>query len=181
MNERSKPVAMVAGLLFGVYTLGWFGNWLLRHHHHRQEAVGIAEIVLIGLIVAVAMFRWAARWPLIEAMPRLVVAIAIGCVASALLSPFAGGSYPFKGGAGDFFLKIWIFLGASIVGMLLGSIAVVAVGKDYRTGALRRVEAARLKAARAAAGKASAPAKPKQKPSPARSPNGKPKTGTGRR
>jgi predicted membrane protein len=150
MNERSKPVAIVAGLLFAVYTLGWFANWLLRHHHHRQEAVGIAEIVLIGLIVAVAMFRWAGRWPLIEAMPRLVVAIAIGCVASAVISPFAGGSYPFKGGAGDFFLKIWIFLGASLVGMLLGYIAVVAVGKDYRTAALRRVEAARLKAARVA-------------------------------
>jgi hypothetical protein len=181
MNERSKPVAMVGGLLFAVYTLGWFGNWLLRHHHHRQEAVGIAVIVLIGLIVAVTMFRWAARWPLIEAMPRLVVALAIGCVASALISPLAGGSYPFKGGAGDFFLKIWIFLGASLVGMLLGYIALVAIGKDYRAGALRRVESARLRAARAAAGKASAPTKPKQKASPARSPNGKPKTGTGRR
>ncbi len=181
MNERSKPVAIVAGLLFAIYTLGWFGNWLLRHHHHRQEAVGIAEIVVIGLIVAVAMFRWAARWPLIEAMPRLVIAIAIGCVASAVISPFAGGSYPFKGGAGDFFLKIWIFLGASLAGMLLGYIAVVAVGKDYRTGALRRVEAARLKAARVAAGKASAPVKSKQKTPPARSAAGKPKTGTGRR
>lgn len=181
MNERSKPIAMVAGLLFVVYTLGWFGNWLLRHHHDRQVALGIAEIVLIGLIVAVATFRWAARWPLIEAMPRLVVAIAIGCVASVLLAPFAGGSYPFKGGAGDFFLKIWIFLGVSIVGVLLGYIAVVALGKDYRTGALRRVEYARSRAARAAAGKASAPAKPKQAPSPARSPHGKPKTGTGRR
>lgn len=181
MNERSKPAAMVAGLLFAVYTLGWFANWLLRHHHHRQEAVGIAVIVLIGLIVAVAMFRWAARWPLVEAMPRLVVTIAIGCVASVLLSPFAGGSYPFKGGAGDFFLKIWIFLGVSIVGALLGYIALVAVGKDYRNGALRRVEAARLRTARVVAGKASAPTKPKQKPSPPRSSNGKPKTGTGRR
>jgi hypothetical protein len=181
MNERAKPVATVAGLLFVVYTLGWFGNWLLRHHHHRQEAVGIAEIVLIALVVAVVMFRWAARWPLIEVMPRLVVTIAIGCVASTLISPFAGGSYPFKGGAGEFFLKIWIFLGASLVGMLLGYIAVVAVGKDYRTGALRRVEAARLKAARVAAGKASAPAKSKQKPPSTRSATGKPKTGTGRR
>jgi cytochrome c oxidase subunit IV len=181
MNERSKPVAIVAGALFGVYTLGWLVNWLARHHHNRQEAVGVAEIVLIGLIVAVAMFRWAERWPLIEAMPRLVVAIAIGCVASAVISPFAGGSYPFKGGAGDFFLKIWIFLGASLAGMLLGYIAVVAVGRDHRTGALRRLEAQRLKAARVAAGKATAPTKGKSKASSSRSGPAKPKSGTGRR
>jgi hypothetical protein len=181
MNQRSKSVALVAGLLFAVYTLGWFVNWLERHHNNRQEAVGVAEIVLIALIVAGAMFRWAERWPLIETMPRLVVAVAIGCVASAVISPFAGGSYPFKGGAGDFFLKVWIFLGASLAGMLLGYIAVVAVGKDYRTGALRRLEAQRLKAARVAAGKASAPTKSKSKSAPARSAGGKPKTGTGRR
>jgi hypothetical protein len=181
MNERSKPVALVACLLFVVYTLGWFANRLFRHHHTRQEAVGIAEIVLIAGIVAVAMFRWAARRPLIETMPRLVVAIAVGCVASALISPFAGGSYPFKGGAGDFFLKIWIFLGASLIGMLFGYIAVVAVGKDYRAGSLRRLEQARLRAARSAAGKTNAAAKPKQKASPGKSSSAKPKTGSGHR
>ena len=181
MNERSKPVALVACLLFVVYTLGWFANWLLRHHHTRQEAVGIAEIVLIAGIVAVAMFRWAVRLPLIEAMPRLVVAIAASCVASALISPFAGGSYPFKAGAGDFFLKIWIFLGASLVGMLFGYVAAVAVGKDYRAGSLRRLEQARLRAARSAAGKTTAPVKSKQKASPGKSPSAKPRTDSGRR
>ncbi len=152
MNERTRPVAIVAALLFVVYTLGWFVNWLARHHHGRQEAVGIAEVVLIALIVAVAIFRWSIRSPMVEVMPRLVVTVAIACVASALLSPFAGGSYPFKGGAGDFFLKIWIFLGASLAGMLLGYIAVVASGKDYRTRALERIE--RTSRVRAAAARA---------------------------
>lgn len=149
VNERNRSVAIVAGLLFVVYTLGWFVNWLARHHHNRQVAVGIAEIVLIGLIVAIAMFRWSTRSPMVELMPRLVVAVLIGCAASALISPFAGGSYPFKAGAGDFFLKIWIFLGASLVGMALGYVAAVAVGRDYRTGVLTRME--RKSAARAAA------------------------------
>jgi len=143
VNERSKPVAIVAGLLFAAYTLGWFVNWLARHHSGVQDIVGIAEIGLIAAVVAVTMFRWSARKPLVEAMPPLVVAVAIGCVASVLISPFAGGSYPFKGGAGDFFFKVWIFLGASLAGMLLGYIVLVAVGRDYRSRALDRMASAR--------------------------------------
>jgi len=143
VNERFKPVAAVAGLLFAVYTLGWFVHWLARHHPGVQDAVGIAEIALIAAVVGVTMFRWSARKPLVEAMPPLVVAVAIGCAISVLLSPFAGGSYPFKAGAGDFFFKVWIFLGASLAGMLLGYLVLVALGRDHRSRALDRMARAR--------------------------------------
>jgi|SRR5215475_4938966 len=165
MNERSKPIAVVAVLLFVVYTLGWFVTWLARHHHSLQDTVGVIEIALIGIIVATVMFRWAPHSPLVEVIPRLLAAIAIGCAASVLLSPFAGGSYPFKGGAGDFFLKIWIFLGVSLVGMLFGYVALVAVGRDYRAQALKGMEQARPSASTRAATPARAGAsRAKQKP-----------------
>jgi hypothetical protein len=168
MNERSKPVAIVAALLFVVYTLGWFVNWLVRRHHGVQDAVGIIEIALIGVVVAAVMFRWASRMPLVEVMPRTLAAIAIGCVASVLISPLAGGSYPFKGGAGDFFLRVWIFLGVSLAGMLLGYVVAVAMGRDYRAQALKGMERARPAAANRAAtprgtGLRGGAARPKQK------------------
>jgi uncharacterized integral membrane protein len=143
MSERSKPVVVVAAWLFVVYTLGWFANWIARHHDTGQEVIGIVEMTVLGLIAAVAMFRWAQRWPLGDAAARLLLAVLVGCVVSVVVSPFAGGSYPFKAGAGDFFLKVWIFLGASLVGMLLGYIVAVAAGRDYRTRALRRLEESR--------------------------------------
>ncbi|HEY7174370.1 MAG TPA: hypothetical protein VH442_05585 [Micromonosporaceae bacterium] len=143
VNERSKPIAVAAGLLFVVYTLGWFVNWLLRHHHSAQEIVGIVVIALIALVVAGTMFRWGARSPFGEAAPLLVLTVVIACALCVLVSPLAGGSYPFKAGAGDFFFKVWIFLGASLAGMLLGYIALVAVGRDYRTQALKQMERSR--------------------------------------
>jgi len=138
MSDRIKPIAIYAAALFVVDTLGWFASWLARKHETVQNNIGIITLVLVAAVAGVGGYRWIVRYPMSRALNEIGAAIVAGCVASALISPFAGGSYPFHDGAGSFFLKIWLFLGASIGGVLLAALFAMAFGKDYRDQALKR-------------------------------------------
>lgn len=138
MRDRYKPIAVLAAALFVADTLGWFVSWLVRKSDTAQSNVGVVALVLIAAVAGVGGYRWIVRYPMNRALADIGLAIAAGCVASAVLSPFAGGSYPYHDGAGQFFLKIWLFLGAAIIGVLLAVLFAMAIGRDYRDQALKR-------------------------------------------
>lgn len=138
MNERSKPIAILAAALIVVYCIGSFLSWLTRHHDNANFYVAVGTLVAIVVTVAVGAYSFIVAHPMSRALADIGFAVVAGCVLSAFIAPFARGTYPFNGGAGDFFLRIWLFLGASILGVIFAALVAMAFGRDYRDQALRR-------------------------------------------
>jgi hypothetical protein len=141
--QRHKPVLNVAGLLLAIVVLGNFVIWLARHHSKTQDLANYLTAAAVAVTMVVVAFRWSARWPSGTALPRAFVALLLGAVLGAVISPFAAGQYPFHNGAGNFFNVIWLMAGSELVGAVLGVVFAIAVGKDYRTVALRNYEASK--------------------------------------
>jgi len=138
MNERSKPIAVLAAALTAVYCVGSFLSWLTRHHDNQNLYVAVGTLAAIVIAVCVGAYRFIVANPMARALADTSLAVVAGCVASSLLGPFARGAYPFSGGAGDFFLRIWLFLGAAILGVIFAALFAMALGRDYRDQALKR-------------------------------------------
>jgi len=73
----------------------------------------------VAVVMGVVVFRWISRE---RPAPRCPRARRAGhrCAAAVLIGPFAGGDYPGSDGAGEFFNRVWIFMGAGMLGGLLG-------------------------------------------------------------
>ncbi len=146
MWQRYKPVAIVAGLLFVVSSAAELvagkavtvGGWS-----------GGSGLLLVGLIMLVATYRWARDLPLVRVVPDVLLSVTLACLLYVLLSQFYvqitaktkfkwALAEPFTGGAGSFFAKVWLFYGAGLVGALVGWMIAVALGQDQRAKALKQ-------------------------------------------
>lgn len=138
MKERFQPIAILAAALLVADTLGSFVYWLERRHDNAKTNVAFLTIVALAIVAGVAGYRLIVRYPMTRALRDVGFGVVIGCVAASLVAPFAGGGYPFNNGPGDFFLKVWLFLGACVLGVLLAGLFAMALGRDYKDQALRR-------------------------------------------
>jgi hypothetical protein len=76
--------------------------------------------------------------------PDLAAAVAVACLLTVLVGPFAGGTVPFKEGVGLFFGEIWQYLAGAGGGAILGLLVLIALGRDYRSQALKRYAETRM-------------------------------------
>lgn len=142
MSERYKPF-VVAGGLFLLAAAGRFVVWAaFRHNDSKQSVVGVIVEVIIGVTMAAAAYRWVCKFPMSRALGDLGLIWLVACLSTVLIAPLAGGTYPFVNGAGDFFNGIWLYAAIGGGGAVLGIIAAIAMGKDYRSEALKRYERA---------------------------------------
>ncbi|HEY1489265.1 MAG TPA: hypothetical protein VGF84_24380 [Micromonosporaceae bacterium] len=152
MGSRYKPIAIVAGLLFLTGAVGALISSGPLTTSSGQTTAGLVVFILIGLVMCVTAYLWAVRYPLHRVVPDLGLMIVFSCVASILLLPLIGnitakgkwrwgGANPFAGGAGLFFDKIWLYLGCTLVGAVIGWLISIALGKDYRSKALKNFTA----------------------------------------
>ncbi len=147
MKDRWLPVGLVAGALFVVNAVARLVVRLAApKSDSKQIAVGLVLFGLVGLIMMAAAFWWGHRYPMPRVFADLAVVILASCLLSVLVGPFAGGSLPFKEGAGLFFAEIWRYLGYTAAGVVLGLLLLMALGLDYRSRALKRY--AEVRAAR---------------------------------
>lgn len=117
----------------------------------RQELLGWLGYGAVALTLAVVAFRWARLRPMGRVALDLAGGALIGLLFSALVGPFISGGTPFDQGAGVFFGMIWLYAGVAIGASVLGLLLVTAIGKDYRSQALKRfAEAERGKPRRVA-------------------------------
>jgi hypothetical protein len=93
---------------------------------------------VVGAITIVAAFRWGRRYPMPRVVADLAVIILVSCLLSVLVGPLAGGSVPFREGAGLFSAEIWRYLGYTAAGAALGLLFLIMLGMDYRSQALKR-------------------------------------------
>jgi hypothetical protein len=138
MNERSKPIAILAAALIVVYCIGSFLSWLTRHHDNPIFYVAVGTLAMIVVATGVGAYFFIVAHPMGRALADIGLGVVAACVLSAFLAPFARGSFPFSDGAGDFFLRIWLFLGAAILGIIFAALFAMALGRDYRDQALKR-------------------------------------------
>jgi hypothetical protein len=139
MRNRYKPIAIVAGVLFLINLIvRLLGHTVFHKSDNDQITSGIVFIVAIAVIMAVAAYWWSVRYPMARTLPELGLILAVACLASVLIGPFAAASYPFREGAGLFFSEVWHFLGFGIGGAVFGLLIAMAFGQDYRAKALKR-------------------------------------------
>jgi hypothetical protein len=147
MRDRWQPVGILAGVLFAINVVVRLSVWLFGvKSDSKQITLGLIGLGLVALILAVCAYRWAVRYPMPRVGADLSAAIAVACLLTVLVGPFAGGSVPFREGAGVFFGEIWQYLGFAGGGTVLGLLVAIALGRDYRSKALKRyTEMARSK------------------------------------
>jgi hypothetical protein len=139
MRDRWQPVGILAGVLFVINVACRFIVWqLVQKSDSKQIALGLIALGLVALIMAWAGYRWAVRYPSSRVSADLGATIAVACLATVLVGPFAGGSVPFREGAGVFFGEIWQYLAFAGGGAILGILVTIMLGKDYRSRALKR-------------------------------------------
>jgi len=106
---------------------------------------GVDKLSVIGagavvLFLAVMGAVWAVRHPFSRLVFDLGAAVIGGALLSLLVAPFVGGSKPFDEGLGTFVGEFLQFLGLGALGVLLGFLAMIVFGKDWKSRGLRRYE-----------------------------------------
>ena len=145
MRDRWQPVGILAGVLFVINAVIRFIVWQVAPKSDAKQIVfGFLGLGLVSLVMAVAGYRWGRRYPLARVTPDLAVAVSVGCLLTVLVGPFAGGTVPFKEGAGMFFAEIWHYLAFTGGGAVLGFLVLMALGRDYRAEALKRYAETRM-------------------------------------
>jgi hypothetical protein len=145
MRDRWQPVGIVAGVLFAINAVVRFIVWQVTpKSDSKQIAFGFLGLGLVALVMAVAGYRWGRRYPMPRVGPDLAVAVSVACLLTVLVGPFAGGTAPFKEGAGMFFAEIWHYLAFAGGGAVLGLLVLMALGRDYRAQALKRYAETRM-------------------------------------
>jgi hypothetical protein len=149
MRNRWLPVGVIAGVLFLINVVARLvGHFAFEDDASAQDTVSTVMFVTIGLITAVLAFRWGRGRPLDSWSTDLAAIITVAMLLTVLVGPFINGDTPFTNGAGSFFAQIWLYLGFTIGGAVLGYLVLMVLGWDYRSQSLKRYEESRLASAR---------------------------------
>ncbi|MFB9235266.1 hypothetical protein ACFFWC_06895 [Plantactinospora siamensis] len=139
MKERWRRVGALAGVLFAVNVVARLVTRFAFHDDtEASDRISLVMFAALGLILAVVAFRWGRRVPLGQWCGEIAVAVLVAMVLTIFVGPFISGSNPFADGAGAFFSQIWLYLGCTAFGALLGYLLLTALGRDYRSESLRR-------------------------------------------
>lgn len=139
MRARWQPVAILTAILFVVNAIARFLVWQGgADSEHSQTTIGLVAMAVVAVVMIGAGYWWTRRHPVPRVLADLAVAAVLGAVLSVVVGPFAGGSVPFKEGAGFVFSEVWHYLGLAAVGVALGVMIAIAAGQDRKSRALRR-------------------------------------------
>src|SRR5262245_55531992 len=139
MRERWLPVAVLAGVLFGVNVAARFIVWLAASHSAgKQTTIGLVAAAAIGVVMIVAGYLWARRVQTPRVVGELSLAILAGCVFSVIIGPFAGGSATFKEGGTFFYSEVWHYLALAAAGGVFGFLIALTLGQDLKSQRWKR-------------------------------------------
>jgi hypothetical protein len=147
MWDRWRRIGLLAAGLFAITVVARLvSRFWAEDNESRQDVLAWVAYGAVALLLAVFAYLWGRRRPMGTVGIDLAGAALIGCLLSVLVGPYISGGSPFEAGAGNFFAGIWLYAAFAIGGSLLGLIALMAVGQDYRSQALKRyAEMARAK------------------------------------
>jgi hypothetical protein len=98
----------------------------------------IAVIGALSVVVflAVVAALWAVRNPQGRVIADLGAATVVGVLLALLIGPFLGGSKPFAEGLETFVLEFLQFVGLCALGSFIGFVAMVTLGRDWKSRGL---------------------------------------------
>jgi hypothetical protein len=145
IRNRWVRVGLVALGIFVINALARLISRLTQDDAASAANSGVDKISIIGagavvLLMAVMGALWAVRHPFSRMVFDLGAAVIGGALLSLLIAPFVGGSKPFDEGLGTFVGEFLQFIGLGALGVLLGFLAMIAFGKDWKSRGLRRYE-----------------------------------------
>ncbi|HEX5598154.1 MAG TPA: hypothetical protein VFX61_19385 [Micromonosporaceae bacterium] len=139
MRNRWLPVGVLAAVLFAVNVVARLvARFGFDDSVKHQDRVSLGMFVVIGLILAALAFLWGRRYPTGRWGSDIAAAVLAAMALTVFVGPFTSGSQPFAGGAGDFFVQVWLYVGFTGGGTLIGFLLLTALGLDYRSQALKR-------------------------------------------
>jgi hypothetical protein len=141
VNRRWLTVGLLAFGIFAVNAISRFVTWKFKIVEESQQlTIGFVAVAVVAVGLAVAGGFWAVRYPFARLFADLGAAVGVGALLSLFIGPFAGGSKPFEEGLGFFVGQMLMFLGVAGVGVGLGYLGMVALGKDWKSRGLLRYE-----------------------------------------
>jgi hypothetical protein len=145
VKERWFRIGSLAAVLFAINVVARLIVRLAYNNDDgKQTAVGLIAMIAIGAIYAVLAFVWGRQVSTGRWVADLGAAALIGCAFTVFVGPLISGKGPFSSGAGVFFAQIWQYGGFTIGGAFFGFLVAMAVGVDYRSRSLKRLEQSKL-------------------------------------
>jgi hypothetical protein len=139
MKERWLPVGVLAG---GLFLVNLVARLVVRFaagsDDNKQVTIGLWALFAVGAVLIPVAFWWGRRWPLPRVVGDILVAVLVACLLAVLIGPFVSGTAPFADGFGLVLRQFVYFVGVSAGGTLIGLLAVMTVGKDYKSQAWKR-------------------------------------------
>ncbi len=141
VNKRWLRVGLLALGIFVVNAVARFITWKFDIvDENSQLTLGFVAVIVVALGLAVAGAWYAVRYPFGRLFADLGASVGVGAMLSLLIGPYAGGAKPFAGGLGFFVGQLLMFLGVAAVGVGLGFLIMVTLGKDWKSRGLLRYE-----------------------------------------
>jgi MFS family permease len=133
------PVGVLAGALFATNVIArWVVLLFAGHDDKFTTRIGVAALVTVAAVTAVAAFWWARPHPMSRVARHIALGTAAGCLLSVLLSPLLVGTTPFQDGVDFFINQIVYFLAVAVGGAVFGVLVVMALGQDYKSQSWKR-------------------------------------------
>ncbi|WP_238010175.1 hypothetical protein KZZ52_05290 [Dactylosporangium sp. AC04546] len=139
MKERWLPVGLIAGALFLVNVIA---RLVVRFgagsDDDKQVTIGLWALFAVGAVMIPVAFWYARRHPMIRVVGDLGIAVVVACLLAVLVGPFVSGVSPFSSGVGLVFRQFFYFVGLSAIGAVLGMLALMTMGMDYKSQSWKR-------------------------------------------
>ncbi|WP_344083717.1 hypothetical protein [Luedemannella helvata] len=139
MKNRWVPIGVLTGALFVINAAARLVSRMADiADAGAQTKLGLIAIAASSVVMIGAAAWWSVRHPVGRVVADLGAAGIVGALLTSLVGPLVGGAAPFASGLGFFLGQVLLFLAITAVGGLLGYLAVVALGRDWRGRGLQR-------------------------------------------
>jgi hypothetical protein len=139
MKERWLPVGLLAGVLFVVNLIARLVVRIAAgSDDNKQVTIGLWALFTVGAVLIPVAYWWARRWPLPRVIGDVAVAVAVACLLAVLIGPLVSGATPLSGGVGLAIRQFFYYAAVSGAGTLIGILAVMTAGQDYKSQAWKR-------------------------------------------
>lgn len=135
---RWVRVSLLALAIFLVNGISRFVTWKFDIVDEAEQLrLGIIAVSFVALMLVGVSIWWAIRYPFGRLFADIGAAVGIGALLSLLIGPFLGGSKPFADGLDFFVGQFLLFLAIAALGVFVGFVSVVALGKDWKSRGLK--------------------------------------------